>query len=109
MSSPCLDNDFFSVNLSSELLAAFDFGGFEPAGDLLFSFGSYENEYDDASFLFSVESYLGVGNQNCCHRKKHCRNCQFRKKSVKKYCWYREFLRPGITRDLMHELSTSDN
>jgi len=38
---------------------AFDFGGFELPGGSLFSFGSYENEYDDASFSFSVESYVG--------------------------------------------------
>ena len=59
MSSPRLDNDSFSVDFSSELLAVFDFGGFEPTGGSLFSFGSYKNEYDDASFLFSVESYVG--------------------------------------------------
>ena len=108
MLSPRLDEDSFSVNFSSELLAAFDFGGFEPTGGLLFSFGSYENEYDNASFLFSVKSYMGVGNRNHRSHKKHRPNRQFRKKSVKKSCWYREFLRPGINRDLTHELSTSD-
>jgi len=86
----------------------FDFGGFEPAGGSLFSFGSYENEYNKASFSFSVETYVGVGNQIRCRHKKHHPNRQFHKKSVKKSCWYREFLRPVITRDLMHELSTTD-
>ena len=108
MSSPPLDDDFFSVDFSSELQAAFDFGGFELPGGSLFSFGSYENEYDDASFSFSVESYVGVRNRNRRSRKKRRPNRQFRKKSVKKSCWYREFLRPGITRDMTHELSTSD-
>ena len=51
MLSPHLDYDSFSVDFLLELLAAFDFGGFEPAGGSLFSFGSYENEYDDASFF----------------------------------------------------------
>jgi len=97
MSSPRLDEDSFSVNFSLELLAAFDFGGFEPTGGSLFSFGSYENEYSDASFSFSVESYVGVGNRNRHSRKKRRPNRQFCKKSVKKSCWYREFLRPGIT------------
>ncbi len=108
MSSPRLDDDSFSVDFLQELLSAFDFGGFELTGGLLFSFGSYENEYDDASFSFSVESYVGVRNRNRRTRKKRRPNRQFRKKSVKKSCWYREFLRQGITRDLTHELSTSD-
>ena len=50
MSSPRHDDDSFSVDFSSELISAFDFGGlggqFEVTGDSLFSFGSYENEYD---------------------------------------------------------------
>jgi hypothetical protein len=81
MSSPRLDNDSFSVDFSSELLSAFDFGGrFELTGGSLF--GSYKNEYDDASFSFSVESYVGVRNRNRRSRKKRCPNRQFRKKSV---------------------------
>ncbi len=92
MSSPLHDDDSFSVDFSQELLAAFDFGGFELTGGSLFSFGSYENEYDDASFSFSVESYVGVRNRNCRTRKKRRPNRQFRKKSVKRSCWYREFL-----------------
>ena len=83
MSSPRLDNDSFSVDFSSELLPAFDFGGFELLGGSLFSFGSYKNEYDDASFLFSVESYVGVRNRNRRSCKKRRPNHQFRKKSVK--------------------------
>ena len=108
MSSPRLDDNSFSDDFSSELQAAFDFGRFKLPGGSLFSFGSYENEYNDASFLFSVESYVGVRNRNRRSRKKRRPNRQFRKKSVKKSCWYREFLRPGITRDMTHELSTSD-
>ena len=40
MSSPHLDDDSFSVDFSSELQAAFDFGGFELSGGSLFSFGT---------------------------------------------------------------------
>ena len=83
MSSPRLDDDSFSVGFSLELLAAFDFGGFELPGGSLFSFGSYENEYNNASFSFSVESYVGVRNRNHRSRKKRHPNHQFRKKSVK--------------------------
>ena len=51
---------------------------------------------------------MGVRNRNRRRRKTRRPNPQFRKKSVKESCWYREFLRPGITRELTHELSTSD-
>jgi hypothetical protein len=52
---------------------------------------------------------MGVGNHRRRCRKKHRPNRQYRKKScVKKSCWYRELLRPGMTRDLTHELSASD-
>jgi hypothetical protein len=78
------DDDSFSVDFSSELLAAFDFGGLELMGGSLFTFGSYENEYAHASFSFSVKSSVGVRNRNR-HSRKKCRpNRQFRKKSVKK-------------------------
>ena len=95
MSSPRLDDDFFSFDFLAELLAAFDFGNFEPADGSLFNFRSYKHEYDDASFSFSVESYVGVGNcRHCCRKKRHP-NHQFHRKSVKKSCWYREFLDQG--------------
>jgi hypothetical protein len=109
MSSPRLDNDPFYFDFSDQFLAEFGFGNFLPAEGLLFSFRSYNHEFDDASFTFSVESYVGVGNHHRPCRKKRRPNCQYRKKSsVKKSCWYREFLRPGMTRDLTHELSASD-
>jgi hypothetical protein len=65
MPSHHLDDNSFSFEFLAEFLAAFDFGGFVPADGLLFSFGSYEHKLDDASFLFSVDSYVGFGN--------HCR------------------------------------
>jgi hypothetical protein len=83
MSSPLLDDDSFSVDFSQELLAAFDFGGFELTGGLLFSFGSYENEYDNASFSFSVKSYVVVCNQNCRTHKMRRPNRQFAKRVSK--------------------------
>ena len=96
-------------DFSAKFLAVFGFGDFLPADDLLFSFGSYDNKFDNSSFTFSVESYLGVGKHRRRCRKERSPNSQYRKKSsVKKSCWYREFLRPEMTRDLTHELSTSD-
>ena len=72
------------------ILAAFDFGcKFGWNGDAsnvstcswLFSFGSYKQ--DDASFSFSVESYVGFGCHHHCRRRKYCPNRLFCKKSVK--------------------------
>ncbi len=108
MSSCRLDDDPFSFDFLAEFLAAFDFGDFVPADCSLLSFGSHKHEIDDASFLFSVESYVGFGNHcHCCHKKRRP-NRQYCRRSVKKSYWYRGFLRPGMTRDLTHELATSD-
>ena len=99
MSSPCLDEDPFCFDFTDEFLAEFGFctaGGVatttgvpgDDDGDVeapFFSFGSY----DDASFTFSVEGYVGDTRHR---RKKRRPNRQYRKKSsVKKSCWYREF------------------
>jgi hypothetical protein len=94
MSSHCLDDNPFSFNFSYEFLAAFDFGcKFGGNGDasnvsascLLFSFGSYNQ--DNASFSFSVDSYVGFVH-HCHHRhRKHCPNRMYCKKSVKQSCW----------------------
>ena len=98
MSSRRLDDDPFSFDFSSifdfsaKFLAVFGFGDFLPADGLFFSFGSYDNEFDNSSFTFSVESYMGVGNHRRRRRKERSPNRQYRKKSsVKKSCWYREF------------------
>jgi hypothetical protein len=73
MSSPSLDDDpfsfdfladFFNFDFLDQFLAVFGFGVFLSADGLLFSFGSYDHEFDDASFTFSVESYMGVGQGN---------------------------------------------
>ena len=120
MSSPRLDEDPFCFDFTDEFLAEF---GFSTAGGIAtttgvpgdddsdveapsFSFGSYSHEFDNASFTFSVESYVGDTRHR---RKKRRSNRQYRKKStVKNSCWYREFLMPGTTRDMTNELSTSD-
>ena len=108
MSSNHLDDNPFSFEFLAEFLAAFDFGGFEPTDGSLFSFGSYEHEFNNASFLFSIESYVGFGNHRRRRHKKRHPNHQYCRTSVKKSCWYREFLRPGMTCDLTHELATSN-
>jgi hypothetical protein len=120
MSSPRLDEDPLCFDFTDEFLAEFGFctaSGVAATtgvpvdndGDVeapFFIFGSYSHEFDNASFTFSVESYMGDTRHR---RKKRRPNRQYRKKSsVKNSCWYREFLRPGITRDMTNELSTSD-
>ena len=80
MSSCHLDDDPFSFNFLAEFLAAFDFGNFVPADGSLLSFGSHKHKIGDASFLFSVESYAGVGNH--CHHHLHrpcCSCCRHRR------------------------------
>jgi hypothetical protein len=41
-------------------------------------------------------------------RRQRRTNRLFRIESVKNLCWYRNFTRPGVTRELTHELSSSD-
>jgi hypothetical protein len=71
MLSPCLDDDPYSFDFladsfyfdfSDQFQTAFGFADFLPADGSLFSFGSYDHEFDDVSYTFSVESYMGVGN-----------------------------------------------
>jgi hypothetical protein len=66
------------------------------------SISSWAFEYDNVSCEFSVERRL----RRC--RKKCRTNCVFRFENMKKSCWYRYITRPGVTREIMHELSSSD-
>jgi hypothetical protein len=117
MSSPPSEDPLASFDFLAEFLPpAIDFGeGFrfdEPfnfgdsmnaaAGSLL-SYGAY----DDDSCSFSVESSVQLRRRHR-RRKQRRPNRLYRKESVKLSSWYRNFLRPGMTRDLTHELSTSD-
>ena len=98
MSSHRLDGDPFRFDFTDEFLAEFGFstaggvatttgGPGDDDGDVeapLFSFGSYSHEFDNASFTFSVESY--VGDTRPRHKKRRP-NRQYRKKnSVKQSC-----------------------
>ena len=77
---------------------------FDDAGDSPLV-GGY---YDDDSCSFSVESYVRNGRRRHRRRKKRRANRVYRKQSVLLSPWYVNFLRPGVTRDLTHELSSSD-
>jgi hypothetical protein len=63
--------------------------------------------YDDESCSMLVESYVHLGRHRHCRRKRRT-NRAYCKQSVLLSPWYVNFLRPGFTRDLTHELSSSD-
>ena len=64
------------------------------------SSGSFE--YDNVSCEYSVE------HRRRRSRKKRGTNRVFCRENIKKSCWYRYFTRPGLTREITHELSSSD-
>ena len=66
------------------------------------SISSSAFEYDNVSCEFSVELRLRR------RQKKRRTNHVFRLENVKKSCWYRYFTGPGLTREITHELSSSD-
>ena len=122
MDSSLCGDAFPSNNFSSEFQfdCAFGFDGefnFGFGGDFNFlsalesgfggaSLGDDQFDYDGISIDYSIKDYVSF---RCCHRR--CiqqSNRQFWIESVKKSCWYVQFLKPGITREMMHELSSSD-
>ena len=105
MSSPPSDDPFFATfDFLSDLLPPVDFGG-GFRFDQPFGGSSLYGAYDDDSCSFSVESSVSRRRRT---RKPRSRNRCYRKESILNSSWYRSFLRPGMTRDLTHELSASD-
>ena len=80
----------------------FDFGF---GGDFDF-FGEDQFEYDGVSIDHSIEDYVAFRRRR--RRRIRRTNRHFRIESVKFSCWYLQFLKPGITREMTHELSSSD-
>jgi len=66
------------------------------------SINSGSFEYDNVSCEFSVE------HRRRRSRKKRRTNRVFQLENIKKSCWYRYFTRPGLTREITHELSNID-
>ena len=96
----------------AEFATNFDFIGTEFGADFTFedafdfdSIGSGAFEYDNISCESSVERMLWLRRRN---RRKRQNNRVFCKENVKKSCWYRYFTRPGLTREITHNLSSSD-
>jgi hypothetical protein len=70
------------------------------------SFGADPFDYDGVSIDCSIEDYVLFRR----HRRLriHRSNRHFRIESVKKSCLYVQFIKPGLTREMTHELSSSD-
>ena len=64
--------------------------------------------YDNDSCSFSFESYVRNGRLHQRRRKKRRGSRMYRKESVLLSPWYVNFLRPRVTQELTHELSSSD-
>jgi hypothetical protein len=112
-------DDLPAFDFLSEFLPAPNFGElFRFSGIFDFddvAFGAVESAlfggYDDDSCSYSIDSYVSfssAGTRKQARRRKRRANRVYRKQSVLLSPWYINFLRPGFTRDLTHELSSSD-
>ncbi len=111
-------------NFSSEFSPAVDFGKSfrfngcfdlddldEDGGVSDDSYSPSFGRYNDVSCLLSIESHVRLW-----HRRRHWKKRQKKRRPNRLYCkdsvmlssWYRNFLWPGLTRDLTHELPSSD-
>ena len=122
MDSSLRGDAFPPINFSSEFQfdcafgfdGEFDFGfgtdfNFLSAQESGFggaSFGADPFDYDGVSIDCSIEDYVSFRHHRC-HRIRRT-NHHFWIESVKKSCWYVQFLKPGITRQMTHELSSSN-
>jgi hypothetical protein len=112
-SPPPLDE----FNFLSDFLQEADFGAaFDFSDDCGVDFGvafSFDSTFGDSSISSGSFQYDNVEQNLQLCRRRHCRQCQpnqcFQIKSMKKSCWYQKFTKPGMTRDLTHELSSSDH
>ena len=127
LKSPSMDSslrgDAFPSNdfsLEFQFDCAFGFDGefdFGFGGDFNFlsaqesgfggtSFGADPFDYDGVSIQCSIKDDVSFRRR----RRHHIRqsNCHFQIENVKKSCWYVQFLKPRITREMTHELSSSN-
>ncbi len=120
MATPPSDDPLSSSDFASEFLPAvnfgesfgfngcFDFDDFGEGGSVFSASNSLSyGGYEDISCLMSIESHVRL--RHCHPGKKRCPNRLYRKDSIKSSSWYRNFLRPGLTHYLTHELSISDH
>jgi hypothetical protein len=104
-------------NFSATFGFGADFGlGFDDFGfgaDFGLGFDNFYGSSDDShppgdTLSNSDIDSSGGGRKHWRRRRQRCPNRLFRIESVKNSCWYRNFTRPGVTRELTHELSSSD-
>ncbi len=110
--TPPLPPDLFGeYNVEDEFLHYFDFAA-EFGFGLEFSsapFAAYfvgDVDYDGISVTCSRDDVSTPGDAS--GRKKRSPNRQYRIRLVRKSCWHMNFLKPGETRDLQMEMSSSD-
>ena len=106
-SSPFGDFDFGACfsNFGADFKHFFEFG---PAFDAGFSNfgGSVSVTLDDASV--PLGGWFDGGGRPRRDRRVRQPNCHYRIESVHESAWHRYFTRPGMTRELTHELLASD-
>jgi len=112
MDPPPAGNALPAFDFLSEFLPAPDFGE-SFRFDTLFDLDEPDESplvggYDDESCSFSIETYVRNGRLSHRRRRKRRGSRMYRKESVLLSPWYVNFLRPGVTRELTHELSSSD-
>ena len=127
LKSPSMDSslrrDAFPLNnfsLEFQFDCAFGFDGefnFGFGGDFNFlsvqesgfggaSFGADPFDYDGIPIDCSIEDYVSFMRRRRLRIRRS--NCHFWIESVKKSCWYIQFLKPELTCEITHELSSSD-
>jgi hypothetical protein len=110
--TPPLPPDLFGeYNVEDEFLHYFDFAaefdfGLEFSSATVASYFAGDVDYDGISVTCSRDDVSTP--RDASGRKKRSPNRQYRIRSVRKSCWYMNFLKPGETRDLQLEMSSSD-
>ena len=70
------------------------------------SLGADPFDYNGVSIDYSIKNYVVFS--RCRYRRKCWSNRHFQIESVQTSCWYVQFLKPGITHDMTHELSRTN-
>jgi hypothetical protein len=110
--SPPLPPDLFGAYTGEdEFLHYFDFAaefdfGLEFSGAHVAAYFAGNVDYDGISVTCIHDDVSTPGDAS--GRKKRSPNRQYRIRSVRKSCWYQIFLKPGETRELQMEMSSSD-
>ncbi len=110
--TPPLPPDLFGeYNVKDDFLHYFDFTaefdfGLEFSSAPVAAYFAGDVDYDGISVTCIHDDVSTPGDAS--GRKKRIPNHQYRICSVRKSCWYQNFLKPGETRELQMEMSSSD-